>query len=110
MAAIAAAMVVAALAVASSVPAWAAAHPTASVGADEQRRDPDSLTFTQIEAPDATQTPATAINARGQIVGLFTDATGVIHGFCGTVSQGRGRPMESPSPAGQTCDGELEAQ
>jgi probable HAF family extracellular repeat protein len=34
--------------------------------------------------PRATLTQATGINGRGQIVGFFTDSSGVIHGFLDT--------------------------
>jgi probable HAF family extracellular repeat protein len=40
----------------------------------------DSYTFTTIDVPGAGYTVASGINADGQIVGWFTDATGT-HGF-----------------------------
>ena len=42
-----------------------------------------SLTFTPIDVPSASSTAAFGINATGQIVGGFTDATGS-HGFLDT--------------------------
>jgi probable HAF family extracellular repeat protein len=38
-------------------------------------------TFTTIDVPGATSTAALAINARGDIVGDYTTADGVVHGF-----------------------------
>jgi probable HAF family extracellular repeat protein len=40
-----------------------------------------SYTFTTIDVPGATLTEAYGINAAGQIVGRFSDATGERHGF-----------------------------
>jgi probable HAF family extracellular repeat protein len=40
-----------------------------------------SYTFTNIDVPGATLTEAYGINAAGQIVGHFQDATGHTHGF-----------------------------
>jgi probable HAF family extracellular repeat protein len=63
------------------VTAAVAVAPEASGGADRQPRAPAAWTFTPIEVPGATFTTAIGINARGQIVGGFRDAGGVIHGF-----------------------------
>jgi probable HAF family extracellular repeat protein len=63
------------------VTAAVAVAPEAPGGADRQPRAPAAWTFTPIEVPDATFTTAIGINARGQIVGGFRDAGGVIHGF-----------------------------
>jgi uncharacterized membrane protein len=41
----------------------------------------DKGTFTPIDVPDATETMAGGINARGQIVGSYSDASGTRHGF-----------------------------
>jgi probable HAF family extracellular repeat protein len=40
-----------------------------------------SYTFTTFDVPGATNTEAFGINAAGQIVGVFGDATGSVHGF-----------------------------
>jgi probable HAF family extracellular repeat protein len=40
-----------------------------------------AFTFTTIDVPGATSTEASGINARGQIVGHFLDASGAEHGF-----------------------------
>jgi len=54
----------------------------ASDGVEQQHRRPhDELTFTQIDAPGAVATAALGINDRGQIVGIFLDAGGMIHRF-----------------------------
>jgi len=37
--------------------------------------------FTKIDFPNATQTVASGINARGDIVGRYNDVNGVVHGF-----------------------------
>jgi hypothetical protein len=50
-------------------------------GAARQPPAPAAWTFTPIEVPGAMFTTAIGINARGQIVGGFRDAGGVIHGF-----------------------------
>jgi probable HAF family extracellular repeat protein len=52
-----------------------------SGGAEQRKRDSNSLTFTQIDVPGAMFTAAFGINDRGQIVGVFADAGGVVHGF-----------------------------
>ena len=58
-----------------------AVSPEPFSGADRQPPAPAAWTFTPIEVPGATFTTAIGINARGQIVGGFRDAGGVIHGF-----------------------------
>jgi probable HAF family extracellular repeat protein len=63
------------------VPAAVAVAPQASAGADRAPRAPAAGTFVPIEFPGAMFTTAIGINARGQIVGGFRDAGGVIHGF-----------------------------
>ena len=75
------ALVVRACALTLMVTAAVAVAPEASCGADRQPRAPAAWTFTPIEVPGATFTTAIGINARGQIVGGFRDAGGVIHGF-----------------------------
>ena len=40
-----------------------------------------AFTFITIDVPGATSTEASGINARGQIVGNYTDAAGTLHGF-----------------------------
>jgi probable HAF family extracellular repeat protein len=51
-------------------------------GAERQRRRrQNELTFAQFDFPGAIGTAAFGVNDRGQIVGLFTDAGGVTHGF-----------------------------
>jgi probable HAF family extracellular repeat protein len=50
-------------------------------GAEQRKRDSNTLTFTQIDVPGAMFTAAFGINDRGQIVGVFADAGGVVHGF-----------------------------
>jgi probable HAF family extracellular repeat protein len=42
------------------------------------------LTFTTIDVPGAMGTLPTGINAAGQIVGGYTDASGTGHGFLAT--------------------------
>jgi probable HAF family extracellular repeat protein len=73
--------VVRACALTFMVTAAMAVAPEASSGADRQPRATAARTFTPIEVPGATFTTAIGINARGQIVGGFRDAGGVIHGF-----------------------------
>ena len=75
------ALVVRACALTLIVTAAVAVAPVASGGADRQTRASAARTFTPIEVPGATFTTAIGINARGQIVGGFRDAGGVIHGF-----------------------------
>jgi probable HAF family extracellular repeat protein len=55
--------------------------PEAFGGTDQPYHLPDALTFPQIEVPDAMSTLALGINDRGQIVGTFRDAEGVLRGF-----------------------------
>jgi probable HAF family extracellular repeat protein len=43
--------------------------------------DDSSFTFTSIDVPGAIATIATGINARGHIVGIYSDAAGNSHGF-----------------------------
>ena len=50
-------------------------------GAKHRERDPDSLTFTQIDVPGATTTSALGINNRDEIVGIYVNANGAQHGF-----------------------------
>ena len=40
-----------------------------------------AFTFTTIDVPGATATIAFGINNRGQIVGLYADVSGALHGF-----------------------------
>lgn len=75
------ALVVRACALTLMVTAAVAVAPEASGGADRQTRASAARTFTPIEVPGATFTTAIGINVRGQIVGGFRDAGGVIHGF-----------------------------
>jgi probable HAF family extracellular repeat protein len=75
------ASVVRACALTLMVTAAVAVAPDASGGADGQSGALAAGTFTPIEFPGATFTTAIGINARGQIVGGFRDAGGVIHGF-----------------------------
>jgi probable HAF family extracellular repeat protein len=63
------------------VTAAVAVAPETSAGLDRQPRAPAAGSFTPIEFPGAMFTTAIGINARGQIVGGFRDAGGVIHGF-----------------------------
>jgi len=44
----------------------------------------DKGIFATIDVPGAMSTSALAMNARGQIVGSFTDAGGTVHGFVAT--------------------------
>jgi uncharacterized membrane protein len=52
-----------------------------SDGAEQQKRDPNSLTFTQIDFPGAVLTGPLGINDRRQIVGVFLDTAGIGRGF-----------------------------
>jgi probable HAF family extracellular repeat protein len=63
------------------VTAAVAVAPEASGGTDRHPGAFAAGTFTPIEVPGATFTTAIGINARGQIVGGFRDAGGIIHGF-----------------------------
>jgi len=65
-------------------------------GADQPHHIPDALTFPQIEVPDATSTLALGINDRGQIVGTYRDAEGVIRGFL--LDQGVFTPIDVDIP------------
>ena len=42
---------------------------------------PASFDFTTIDVPNSVTTNAFGINNRGQIVGLYVDASGATHGF-----------------------------
>ncbi|MGH7259482.1 MAG: hypothetical protein ACREI9_02225 [Nitrospiraceae bacterium] len=53
-------------------------------GAPEQAQA-DNYTFTPIDVADAYSTVAFGINASGQIVGGYTDTTGVNHGYLYTM-------------------------
>ena len=46
-----------------------------------RKRDSASLTFTQIDFPEAVLTAAFGVNDRGQIVGAFDDTAGIRRGF-----------------------------
>lgn len=45
------------------------------------RADERSFVFSSIDVPDATFTQASGINAGGEVVGVYRDATGKQHGF-----------------------------
>ena len=42
---------------------------------------PSTVTFTTIDIPGATYSEVDGINAQGQMVGVYADATGKLHGF-----------------------------
>jgi probable HAF family extracellular repeat protein len=88
------ALVVRACALTLMVTAAVAVAPEASGGADRQPRAPAAWTFTPIEVPGATFTTAIGINARGQIVGNFTDARGARRGFL--LDKGVFTPIDVP--------------
>ena len=48
---------------------------------ERRKREPNQLTFTQIDFPGAVATVVFGLNDRGQIVGFFGDAPSVLHGF-----------------------------
>jgi hypothetical protein len=65
-------------------------------------------TFTRIDPPDAADvvgfaaTAPLGINNRGQVVGQYVDAVGVLHGYLS--EQGRGfRTIDPPGGAGSFC-------
>jgi probable HAF family extracellular repeat protein len=80
--------------------------PQAPGGGEQRKRDPDALTFTPIDVPGATDTTASGINERGQIVGVYRDAGGVdcpttgvgCHGFL--LDEGAFTPIDVPGTAG----------
>jgi uncharacterized membrane protein len=96
------ALVVRACALTLLVTPAVAVAPDAS-GADRQPHAPAARTFTPIEVPGATFTTATRINARGQIVGSFTDARGVRRGFL--LDSGVFTPIDVPGAAATTAFG-----
>ena len=65
-------------------------------GTDQPHHAPDALTSTRVEVPDAMSTLALGINDRGQIVGTFRDAEGVIRGFL--LAQGVFTPIDVDVP------------
>lgn len=82
-------------------------------GGTEQhrRRFDDELTFTQIDVPGATDTTASGINERGQIVGVYRDAGGVdcpttgvgCHGFL--LDEGTFTTVDVPGAVGTQAGG-----
>src|SRR5207244_6287421 len=62
-----------------------------------------ALTFTTIDVPGATGTGAARSNAAGQIVGGYTDATGMAHGFL--LDNGTFITIDFPSATGTTAFG-----
>ena len=96
------ALVVRACALTLLVTPVAAVAPGAS-SADRQPHASAARTFTPIEVPGATFTTAIGINARGQIVGSFTDARGVRRGFL--LDRGMFTPIDVPGAAATTAFG-----
>jgi probable HAF family extracellular repeat protein len=70
--------------------------PAALGGTDQPHHTPEALTFPQIEVPGAMSTLALGINDRGQIVGTFRDAEGVLRGFL--LDQGVFTPIDVDVP------------
>ena len=62
-----------------------------------------AFTFTTIDVPGATGTGAARSNAVGQIVGGYTDASGMGHGFL--LDNGTFITIDFPSPTGTTTFG-----
>jgi hypothetical protein len=62
-----------------------------------------SFTFTTIEVPDATSTTASGINARGDIVGSYLDASGRSHGFL--LDRGGFTTIDQPAAASTDARG-----
>jgi hypothetical protein len=54
--------------------------------------DPASWSFSLVDVPDAVQTVPRALNAKGELVGYYYDAAGVVHGFVATAA-----PAPTPS-------------
>jgi len=61
--------------------------------------NPATWKFTMVDVPDATQTIVRGINAGGDLVGSYVDASGVTHGFLAKAAapSGAGTPV-SPAP------------
>src|SRR5215831_5998876 len=62
-----------------------------------------SYTFTIIDPPDAISTSPIGINARGQIIGQYTDATRQTHGFL--FEKGTFTPLDVPDATLTTAEG-----
>jgi probable HAF family extracellular repeat protein len=77
--------------------------PSSQGGGAKRKRDRDRLTFTQIDFPGATTTNPFRINNRGQIVGSFVDAAGVLHGFL--LDDGAFTSTYPPGPTGTEAVG-----
>jgi hypothetical protein len=69
-----------------------------SGSAEQRKRDPEALTFTQIDFPGAMLTAAFGINDRDQIMGVFADAGGYSMAFSWTMACSP--PSRSPAPRG----------
>ena len=55
--------------------------------------DPASWNFTMVDVPGAAQNAVRALNTRGELVGYYFDAGGVVHGFLATAA-----PSTTPGP------------
>src|SRR5258708_30575792 len=61
----------------------------------------DSYSFTTVDVPGATNTNATGINNRGQIVGFYNDASGD-HGFVLSSDRRTFTTIDNPAEIGVT--------
>jgi uncharacterized membrane protein len=62
-----------------------------------------AFTFITLDFPGATATEASGINPEGQIVGDYTDASGVVHGF--VLNRGTFTTIDVPGATDTVVDG-----
>lgn len=73
----------------------------ASLRSEAFRAAPE-LTFTSLDVPNARLTSASGVNARGDIVGLYRDASNRVHGFL--LRDGEFTTIDVPFPGVVTTD------
>jgi hypothetical protein len=62
------------------------------VAATNGSMDPAAWQYTRVDVPDATQTIVRGVNASGDLVGTYFDASGGVHGFMTTRAAAPGAP------------------